>query len=161
MTARTVQLVQRLREQASERLGAPLSVLRVNGRPACISLSIQSRGVLHCWFVAYDPDLAAYSPGQTFFLRFAEAAAAQGVAKLDLGKGDERYKCPSGKELSAALRFRSGCATHGGKRAIGSTILPSASQANSPPGLSSRFASGLRITNSSLGIGHLSFARDQ
>jgi CelD/BcsL family acetyltransferase involved in cellulose biosynthesis len=88
----TVALLERLRTLDSERLGAPLSVLRVGGKPACIALSLRSRGVLHCWFVAYDLDLAQYSPGQIFFLRFAEAAAALGVTKIDLGKGDERYK---------------------------------------------------------------------
>ena len=88
----TIQLLARLRLLDSERLAAPLSVLRVGGRPACIALSLASAAVLHCWFVAYDPDLAPYSPGQIFFLRFAEAAATRGVRKIDLGKGDERYK---------------------------------------------------------------------
>lgn len=86
------QLLERLRTLDSERLSAPLSVMRVNDKPAGIALSLRSGGVLHCWFVAYDPELAAYSPGQTFFLRFAEAAAREGVRKIDLGKGDERYK---------------------------------------------------------------------
>jgi CelD/BcsL family acetyltransferase involved in cellulose biosynthesis len=88
----TGHLLDRLRKFQSERLSTPLSVLRVNDKPACIALSLRSSGLLHCWFVAYDPDLAAYSPGQTFFLRFAEAAADEGVRKLDLGKGYERYK---------------------------------------------------------------------
>jgi CelD/BcsL family acetyltransferase involved in cellulose biosynthesis len=88
----TVRLLQRLRLLDSERLGVPLSVLRVAGKPAAIALSLRSRGVLHCWFIAYDLELAQYSPGQIFFLRFAEAAAAQGVTTIDLGKGDERYK---------------------------------------------------------------------
>lgn len=88
----TTRLLDRLRRQSGAELSAPLSVLRVAGKPACIALSLRSQRVLHCWFVAYDPELAPYSPGQTFFLRFAETAAALGVARLDLGKGDERYK---------------------------------------------------------------------
>lgn len=88
----TLALLGRLREQSGPLLAAPLSVLGVGGRPAAIGLSLASGGVLHCWFVAYDPELAAYSPGQTFFLRLAEEAAARGIRKLDLGKGDERYK---------------------------------------------------------------------
>jgi CelD/BcsL family acetyltransferase involved in cellulose biosynthesis len=85
-------LLSTLREQSSPLLAAPLAVLRVGERPAAIGLSLESGGILHCWFVAYDPELAAYSPGQTFFLRLAEEAAARGIRKIDLGKGDERYK---------------------------------------------------------------------
>lgn len=88
----TLALLRRLREQASPLLAAPLSVLRAGKRTAAIALSLESGGILHCWFVAYDPELAAYSPGQAFFLRFAQEAAARGIRKLDLGKGDERYK---------------------------------------------------------------------
>jgi CelD/BcsL family acetyltransferase involved in cellulose biosynthesis len=88
----TGQLLDRLRKFESERLSAPLSVMRVNDKPAGIALSLRTGSIVHCWFVAYDPDLAAYSPGQTFFLRFAEAAARECVSKIDLGKGDERYK---------------------------------------------------------------------
>src|SRR5690606_39256140 len=81
-----------LREQSGPLLAAPLAVLRVGERPAAIGLSLASGGILHCWFVAYNPELAAYSPGQTFFLRLAEEAAARGIRKIDLGKGDERYQ---------------------------------------------------------------------
>lgn len=88
----TVKLLDQLRQNQTAGLSCPLSVLRCGDRPACIALSLESGGVLHCWFIAYEPELAPYSPGQAFFLRLAEAAAGLGIRRIDLGKGDERYK---------------------------------------------------------------------
>lgn len=88
----TVDLLNHLRRNQSTALACPMSVLRVAGKPACIALSLQAGGVLHCWFIAYDPQLAQYSPGAIFFLRLAETAAGLGIRRIDLGKGDERYK---------------------------------------------------------------------
>ena len=89
----TSQLLKRLREYSGEEFSAPLSVLWAGSRPAAIGLSLRSRGVLHCWFIAYEAEFASYSPGVIFFLRMAEAAGSLGIHMIDLGKGDERYKC--------------------------------------------------------------------
>jgi CelD/BcsL family acetyltransferase involved in cellulose biosynthesis len=48
--------------------------------------------VLTCWFPAYDPAYARFSPGLLLHLRMAEAAAADGIAYLDLGRGQKQYK---------------------------------------------------------------------
>jgi CelD/BcsL family acetyltransferase involved in cellulose biosynthesis len=48
--------------------------------------------VLACWFPAYDPAFSKYSPGLVLHLRMAEAAAADGIAYLDLGRGQKEYK---------------------------------------------------------------------
>jgi CelD/BcsL family acetyltransferase involved in cellulose biosynthesis len=53
---------------------------------------MRSRGVLHWWFPTYHPRYGAYSPGIILLLRIAAAAPVLGVGKLDLGKGEERYK---------------------------------------------------------------------
>jgi CelD/BcsL family acetyltransferase involved in cellulose biosynthesis len=88
----TIELLEQIRRNQTVGLSCPISVLRVAGRPACIALSLRAAGVLHCWFIAYEPEIAQYSPGLIFFLRFAEAAAGLGIRRIDLGKGDERYK---------------------------------------------------------------------
>jgi CelD/BcsL family acetyltransferase involved in cellulose biosynthesis len=48
--------------------------------------------VLHWWLPAFDPAQGALSPGQLSFLEVARAAAADGVKRVDLGKGTEPYK---------------------------------------------------------------------
>ncbi|CAM5675051.1 hypothetical protein MAUB1S_03880 [Mycolicibacterium aubagnense] len=48
--------------------------------------------VLACWFPAYDPSYARYSPGLVLHLRMAEAAAAEGIGLLDMGRGPAEYK---------------------------------------------------------------------
>jgi CelD/BcsL family acetyltransferase involved in cellulose biosynthesis len=85
-------LLQCLREHTGAEFSAPLSVLRAGDRLVAASLSLRSRGVLHCWFNAYDPELSAYSPGVLFLLQLAEQAQTLGIHTIDLGRGDERYK---------------------------------------------------------------------
>jgi CelD/BcsL family acetyltransferase involved in cellulose biosynthesis len=68
------------------------SVLRAGGEVVAVHAGMRSRGVLHWWFPTYDARYGAYSPGIILLLRIAEAAAALGVGKIDLGKGDARYK---------------------------------------------------------------------
>jgi CelD/BcsL family acetyltransferase involved in cellulose biosynthesis len=88
----TNELLVKLRATASENFSTPLSVLRTGDRVAAVCLSLRSRGVLHSWFTAYDPELKTYSPGLALFVRLAEEAEQLGIRKIDLGRGDERYK---------------------------------------------------------------------
>jgi CelD/BcsL family acetyltransferase involved in cellulose biosynthesis len=88
----TLGLIRTLREHRGSHFSSPLSVLRAGGRVAAVCLSLRSRGVLHSWFNAYNPELHAYSPGLTLFLRLAEEAPHLGIRKIDLGRGEERYK---------------------------------------------------------------------
>jgi CelD/BcsL family acetyltransferase involved in cellulose biosynthesis len=85
-------LLTRLREHRSAEFGLPLSVLWAGDQVAAVALSLRSRGVLHSWFAAYNAELATYSPGITLFARMAEEAPGLGIRKIDLGRGDERYK---------------------------------------------------------------------
>jgi CelD/BcsL family acetyltransferase involved in cellulose biosynthesis/GT2 family glycosyltransferase len=85
-------LLARLREFQGDEFSAPLSVLRAGDKVAAVCLSLRSRGVLHSWFTAYNPELHAYSPGLSLFLRLAEDSQALGIRTIDLGRGDERYK---------------------------------------------------------------------
>ncbi len=55
-------------------------------------LCTRSGPVLASWFPSYDPEYSRYSPGLISVLCTAEAAAADGITKIDLGKGREDYK---------------------------------------------------------------------
>ncbi|MER7172066.1 GNAT family N-acetyltransferase [Streptomyces mesophilus] len=85
-------LVERLFHTRSAAFAAQLSVLYAAGRPVAAHFGLRSERVLACWFPAYDPDFAKYSPGLLLHLRMAEAAAAEGIAYLDLGRGQKEYK---------------------------------------------------------------------
>jgi CelD/BcsL family acetyltransferase involved in cellulose biosynthesis len=65
------------------------SVLRAGGEIVAVHAGMRSPGVVHWWFPTYDPRHAAYSPGIILLLRMA---AALGSGKIDLGKGEARYK---------------------------------------------------------------------
>ena len=72
-------------------LGCALRAVR-GDRPVAAHFGLRSRTVLSCWFPAYDPEFAKYSPGLILHLRMAEAAAAEGIGMLDLGRGAAEYK---------------------------------------------------------------------
>ncbi|MFJ4684105.1 GNAT family N-acetyltransferase [Streptomyces sp. NPDC088789] len=69
-----------------------LSVLYAGRRPVAAHFGLRTGRVLACWFPAYDPAFAKYSPGLVLHLRMAEAAAAEGIGHLDLGRGRKEYK---------------------------------------------------------------------
>nr|WP_028797608.1 GNAT family N-acetyltransferase [Streptomyces purpureus] len=85
-------LVRRLHELRAPGCSGVLSVLYVGDRPVAAHFGLRSATVLSCWFPAYDPDYAKFSPGLILHLRMAEAAAAAGIGMLDLGRGDAEYK---------------------------------------------------------------------
>ncbi|MFC7012748.1 GNAT family N-acetyltransferase [Streptomyces viridiviolaceus] len=85
-------LVGRLAETRAQECTGTLSVLYAGGRPIAAHFGLRSTTVLACWFPAYDPDFAKYSPGLVLHLRMAEAAAAEGIGMLDMGRGAAEYK---------------------------------------------------------------------
>lgn len=86
------QLVHQLFHTHSEPFAGILSVLYADGRPIAAHFGLRSESVLACWFPAYDPAFSKFSPGLILHLHMAEAAAADGIAYLDLGRGDKEYK---------------------------------------------------------------------
>jgi CelD/BcsL family acetyltransferase involved in cellulose biosynthesis len=88
----TRELLCRLMGIETPGLAGLCSVLRAGDEIVAVHAGMRSRGVLHWWFPTYDARSAAYSPGIILLLRMAEAAAALGIRKIDLGKGDARYK---------------------------------------------------------------------
>ncbi|GGW67059.1 hypothetical protein GCM10010381_60050 [Streptomyces xantholiticus] len=69
-----------------------LSVLYAGNRPVAAHLGLRSSTVLCCWFPAYDPEFAKFSPGLILHLRMAEAAAGEGIGLMDLGRGAAESK---------------------------------------------------------------------
>ncbi|MGW7055041.1 GNAT family N-acetyltransferase [Streptomyces sp. NPDC054887] len=69
-----------------------LSVLYADGRPIAAHFGPRSERIMCCWFPSYDPEFAKFSPGLLIHLRIAEAAAADGIACIDLGRGQKQYK---------------------------------------------------------------------
>ncbi|MFE9021513.1 GNAT family N-acetyltransferase [Streptomyces sp. NPDC007808] len=86
------QLVEHLFHSRSEPFAGILSVLYADGKPIAAHFGLRTERVLACWFPAYDPAFSKYSPGLVLHLRMAEAAAADGIAHLDLGRGQKEYK---------------------------------------------------------------------
>jgi CelD/BcsL family acetyltransferase involved in cellulose biosynthesis len=69
-----------------------LALLRVEGRPAAGHVLLRQDGVLAGWFPAFDRDLYRFSPGTITRLRMADAAAADGVTRIEMGRGAKPYK---------------------------------------------------------------------
>ncbi|MEC4018539.1 GNAT family N-acetyltransferase [Streptomyces sp. H27-D2] len=85
-------LVQQLFHTRTPTFSGLLSVLYAGERPIAAHFGLRSDRVIGCWFPAYDTDYAKFSPGLVLHLRMAEAAAAEGMAHLDLGRGEKEYK---------------------------------------------------------------------
>ncbi|MFF1378151.1 GNAT family N-acetyltransferase [Streptomyces sp. NPDC058308] len=85
-------LVRRLFHTRSDSFAGILSVLYAGDVPVAAHFGLRSERILACWFPAYDPAFAKYSPGLVLHLRMAEAAARDGIAYLDLGRGRKAYK---------------------------------------------------------------------
>ncbi len=69
-----------------------VSVLSVDQRPIAIQQALCANGVVSCWFTAYDPRLAGYSPGHACILELVQAASMRGLKEIDLAKGQADYK---------------------------------------------------------------------
>src|SRR5688572_9490461 len=89
---RTCELLQKVMTMQSAGFAGTCSVLRAGGEIVAVHAGMRSRGVLHWWFPTYNAAHGAYSPGIVLLLRIAAAVAALGIQRIDLGKGDARYK---------------------------------------------------------------------
>jgi CelD/BcsL family acetyltransferase involved in cellulose biosynthesis len=107
-------LVRLLAQTRSPGCCGVLSVLYAGDRPVAAHFGLRSRSVLSCWFPAYGTEFAKYSPGLILHLRMAEAAAAEGIGMLDLGRGDAEYK---DSLKTGALKVYEGSVVRPGPRA--------------------------------------------
>ncbi|MCB9645079.1 MAG: GNAT family N-acetyltransferase [Deltaproteobacteria bacterium] len=85
-------VVDRIRHTQTTPFAGVLSALWAGDRLVAAHMGMRSEHVLHYWFPTHDPELSEYSCGLIFLWHLMEAAAAQGMLRLDLGKGDQAYK---------------------------------------------------------------------
>jgi CelD/BcsL family acetyltransferase involved in cellulose biosynthesis len=69
-----------------------LSTLHIGPNLVAAHFGIRSEQVLHWWFPVYDPDFAALAPGWILLRELVTAAPQLGIARIDLGRGDDEYK---------------------------------------------------------------------
>lgn len=73
--------------------------------------------VYHPWIASANPELAAWSPGQIFFLRAIAAMPELGLTRYDLGPGHDRYKSVYGRHTVVVREGGATAATFGGRLA--------------------------------------------
>lgn len=75
-----------------------LLTLTIDGRPVAGHFGVRQGEIYHPWIAAFDPAIAAYSPGWTFMRRAIEAMPGLGLSRYDLAGGHEHYKLPLASE---------------------------------------------------------------
>jgi CelD/BcsL family acetyltransferase involved in cellulose biosynthesis len=72
--------------------GGVLSTLHAGPQLLAAHFGIRSGSVLHWWFPVYDPKFAALAPGWILLRELVAASPALGIARIDLGRGNDEYK---------------------------------------------------------------------
>jgi len=85
-------LLQELLSHNTHEFGGVLAALYAGDELVAALAGMRTATVLHPWFPAYSPQFAAYSPGRILFIELIRAAADAGITRIDLGRGEERYK---------------------------------------------------------------------
>lgn len=87
-----VDLFQQLLECDDEQLHGEICILHAGSTPVAMAYLLRSYGEMHVWKIATNPDLSNYSPGLLVLYHLIESAAQSGVQRIDLARGDERFK---------------------------------------------------------------------
>lgn len=85
-------LLHRLHEERDGKIRGLLSVLFAGDKPVALHYGLLEGSLLHYWFPVFEPAFAYASPGTILFLEIAREAAARGVAQIDMGYGEQKYK---------------------------------------------------------------------
>jgi CelD/BcsL family acetyltransferase involved in cellulose biosynthesis len=88
----TLDLLTRIQHQRTRPFAGVVSALYAGDRLIAGHVGMRSETAWHYWFPAHDPAYAAFSPGSILLLRMIEHAPGIGIRRLDLGKGEARYK---------------------------------------------------------------------
>ncbi len=86
------ELAERTWQAGDSDFAGRLSALYAGDTLVAAHLGMRSPQAWHWWFPVYGADHARWSPGALLLLHVAQAAATEGCAMLDLGKGDDPYK---------------------------------------------------------------------
>jgi CelD/BcsL family acetyltransferase involved in cellulose biosynthesis len=85
-------LLTRLLHTRGTEFGGVLSTLHAGPHLLAAHFGLRSGSVLHWWFPVYDPQFAALAPGWMLLRELVAASPALGIARIDLGRGDDEYK---------------------------------------------------------------------
>ncbi len=85
-------LFEALLRHRGEDFAVMVSALYAGSTLAAVNFCLRSRDVLHAWFPAYNVALAPYSPGTLQWFELMRALPSQGIRRIDLGKGPEKFK---------------------------------------------------------------------
>jgi CelD/BcsL family acetyltransferase involved in cellulose biosynthesis len=85
-------LVEQVLATQAPHFAGRLSALWAGDELVAAHLGMRSQREWHWWFPVYAHAQARHSPGAQLLMRVAEAAAAEGCVRLDLGKGEDAYK---------------------------------------------------------------------
>jgi CelD/BcsL family acetyltransferase involved in cellulose biosynthesis len=88
----TMRLLRDLHDRRDPELRGVLFTLHAGGKLAAAHYALVTQRVAHAWFIAHDCPMQRYSPGVILITEVARWAAEQGLAELDLGPGDYRFK---------------------------------------------------------------------
>ena len=69
-----------------------LFTLHAGGKLAAVHFALCTPRIAHAWFIAHDDALQRYSPGVVLITEVLRWAADRGMAEVDLGPGDYRFK---------------------------------------------------------------------
>ncbi|MFZ5618063.1 MAG: GNAT family N-acetyltransferase [Pseudomonadota bacterium] len=81
-----------IRASESEEFAGMLSSLYAGEALVAAHFGMRSRTIWHWWFPTYAPEYEKYSPGIALLLEMARWGGENGIIRIDLGRGDARYK---------------------------------------------------------------------
>jgi CelD/BcsL family acetyltransferase involved in cellulose biosynthesis len=87
-----VELIDLMHAERSPDFSGVLTMLYAGDVPVAGHFGLRTATTLVGWFPAYDTEYARYSPGIVHHMQMAEAAAADGLHMVDMGKGGKEYK---------------------------------------------------------------------
>ena len=102
------EMFRRLFETPDAAFGGLMIALYAGERPVAAHFGVRQDDWYHPWIGAYDPEIAAFSPGVVHQVMAAEAAAGLGVRIYDLGPRADRSKSMF---ANASVTVREGLAT--------------------------------------------------
>ncbi|HXV24505.1 MAG TPA: GNAT family N-acetyltransferase [Alphaproteobacteria bacterium] len=80
-------LLRRLAALQSADCAGVLSVLEAGGQLLAAHFGLRSGAVLHYWFPVYAPELAPFAPGRLLLAGMIDAAADEGIRRIERGTG--------------------------------------------------------------------------
>ena len=139
-------LLTRLLHTRDGEFGGLLSTLHAGPHLLAAHFGIRSGRVLHWWFPVYDPAHAGLAPGWMLLRELVAACPALGIARIDLGRGDEEYKrrAKTG-EVMVSQGFVTLSSTYRTVRRARNSLVATAKSSAVGPGLG-RVLRGLRAS---------------